>query len=55
MSNFITYLLNLKDAHKLNSEIIPSPHQSLSSGWNIRWKLNSALSAAFVCIPKVST
>ena len=29
MNNFITYLLNLKDAHKLNSEIIPSPPSEL--------------------------
>lgn len=31
MNNFITYLLNLKDAHKLNSEIIPSPPSELVS------------------------
>ena len=29
MNNFITYLLNLKDTHKLNSEIIPSPPSEL--------------------------
>ena len=29
MNNFITYLLNLKDAHKLNPEIIPSPPSEL--------------------------
>ena len=29
MNNFITYLLNLKDTHKLNAEIIPSPPSEL--------------------------